>query len=1355
LVVEDKLWIGTPRGLYQYHPDEDTWAIYGTHNGLPSNDIQILQYDGEFLWVVTPDGVAAGDIRLNKWLIYTKENGLPANTVFSLDFQEDYVWAGTDRGAARFDKLIQEWEQFTVDDGLPDSVVYDIVVDGDLVYFGTAQGLTEYEINFEKWRYYPIGSDTVSNAIRFIYPTTDYLWLFTERGPIRFSKDLHSTLSFPGFDALAYSRIRDLVVDDERFWVATSDGVLIYDPANNLWRHFQEEVQLPSPSVRAFAFIQQDRWFVTDRGIALFDEGVKSWQFYGKAHGLSSEQYEAVASFGGKTFLMNRGTVDYFMPQENRWRIYPLKDVSLSAAEKTPYVSLDQEKGSYLQMTPEVRLSLSGSRFTSRYQKTHEYQIDTKQAQGSDEWAHRRDLKAQLSLPGGRTVNGFYNDTDFSQTLYGVRYKGQKGDIVQEVNWGDVRYEQGKGHLVPSIGVFGSSARLEAGSKTERYKRSLVSARGWSGEKTTGFEAEFFTGHVQEGEVTVRDVDYIRNTVFCWDTTAVPTVIDEGSEQIWMDDGDPGTNTANTREDALVGGIVGDFDLLQSYQDYRIDYRKGEIHFRTPVSDDATVVISATSMGIPQERVIKTPGTSPYALVNRYFVGGMEIIPYTFQLQVFDSLGMSRSLAEFGLDADGDGRVDAAWMDYREGILSFPTSKPFLDDVYDVLIPSSHYRMQARFETEISIFVLRHNRLIRGSEIVTVDGEVLTAGEDYVLDYTGGTLLILKEGVLAEDSETEVRYEYYRESRETFHRAGLGFGPSDNVLVELSGFAFDEEQGPDAVDPVKGLDFFGEFKWRLKGLDFKLTPEFARGVGNAQNGNGMHLRTDISSQRVRVFSEYEKYDEDFKTLHPRKFQLGSLANRMAAGVTVLPTDFLDITGQWSRQKAQTANQDREPLEENLSGRVLLSKRLLPAVSLSVRRRTLKADDFNSQKETVKGELEYQVPRNLLNKLSFKSMRVYGVWRKSWEDIDTTHTSSNGPLRKQYDNKYVRFDFSPMNLVQINTYYRGESVDARDEHMDSSLPLNRQQKWFFDATVDRIRGMNMNVRYQSEVTERFSFSETATSSVDLQRSLQSSIRFFPGQWVRFLAPFTFEINYQPNWKGYLEDNTEKLRWGEKLWQLSASDDLSSFEDNTLYQFRGEWRPSALIFFYSSVESYRIVNQNIDSRSLTDVRRLHHKLEYRPTIQSLITLQYFYSKHNTQNYSKTFRHNPMIWVEHRWSDKLLTKLNVAYLKEEKYLGNILESMGNFTPLLGFTFRWRRSDTGQSMAEIRNDLSCSFYRSHRDGADDSQNSFSNTLAVDYLPASILILRFRLTTTYKDRLYSAADNLSNTLELRLTAQF
>ena len=70
IVAGDTMWIGTPKGLYQYHAGEDTWAVYGESHGLPSNDIRILLWDGEFLWAATPEGLAYGDIKLNKWIAF-------------------------------------------------------------------------------------------------------------------------------------------------------------------------------------------------------------------------------------------------------------------------------------------------------------------------------------------------------------------------------------------------------------------------------------------------------------------------------------------------------------------------------------------------------------------------------------------------------------------------------------------------------------------------------------------------------------------------------------------------------------------------------------------------------------------------------------------------------------------------------------------------------------------------------------------------------------------------------------------------------------------------------------------------------------------------------------------------------------------------------------------------------------------------------------------------------------------------------------------------------------------------------------------------------------------------------------
>jgi len=59
------------------------------------------------------------------------------------------------------------------------------------------------------------------------------------------------------------------------------------------------------------------------------------------------------------------------------------------------------------------------------------------------------------------------------------------------------------------LGIFGTSARLELGAKTERYKRSMVSAIAFSGEKTTGLETDFFTGNYEK-------TDIFNNHLFLW-----------------------------------------------------------------------------------------------------------------------------------------------------------------------------------------------------------------------------------------------------------------------------------------------------------------------------------------------------------------------------------------------------------------------------------------------------------------------------------------------------------------------------------------------------------------------------------------------------------------------------------------------------------------------------------------------------------------------------------------------------------------------------------------------------------------------------------------------------------------------
>jgi len=129
--------------------------------------------------------------------------------------------------------------------------------------------------------------------------------------------------------------------------------------------------------------------------------------------------------------------------------------------------------------------------------------------------------------------------------------------------------------------------------------------------------------------------------------------------------------------------------------------------------------------------------------------------------------------------------------------------------------------------------------------------------------------------------------------------------------------------------------------------------------------------------------------------------------------------------------------------------------------------------------------------------------------------------------------------------------------------------------------------------------------------------------------------------------------------------------------------------------------------------------------------------------------------MIWYENRWNDRLQTKLNVTFWQEEKTTGFIRDKVYYISPLLGVVLRFRKGGNGRIWGELRNDLTFTHYNSSTSTLKESYNSYSNAFAFDYYPISVLILRTRLVTTYKDYLVPGEDGLNTTFEFRLTAQF
>ncbi|MFC1569140.1 hypothetical protein ACFL4L_02790 [bacterium] len=1343
IIADNDLWIGTPTGLYQYHYEEDSWSLYGLHNGLPDNHIQILRWDNEYLWVATPKGLAQGDIRLNKWLLHTQDNGLPSNQIYSIEFQEDYVWIGTDQGAARYDKLIEEWERFDSSSGLPDTLIYDIAVNEDLVYFGSAKGLAEYDVNFEKWRYFSQNEGLPSDTIHYIYQTTENLWLFTPAGPCRFNKQRYTTVSYLSDHRLNYENIRFFQAVNDQFWVATTSDVLIYDPNSNAWREYQESVNLPGKQVNGMSISQESSWFVTQDGVANLDEQTKTWQYVDQTHGLSMEQFNRVAKFRGRIFLINSQTIDYYKPSENRWYNHALISSASQKKGQYPSLSLNREHGSYLQMNDNLRLSLNGTRITSLFKSQGDYDLDSKTWKTSEETGNRMDVKGQLSLGKDRTLNGFYNNVDETEVMYGVRYRGQQDDLIQEVNWGDVRFEHGKHQLLNSSGIFGASARIEAGPKTDQYKRSLLSFNTFGGERTTGSELEFLTGNVKSGQFLKLDMDYVKHRYFALDTANIINKFESGREILYLDDGLISTDDKNTQS-MILAGVSGNFDRLYPTLDYTVN-ASGIIQLLKPIPENATLIINLQhTQHILQHENFTTE------LSNHYTLGIRDILPYSFQLTIRDTLDQIHPLHKFGLDKNNDGYLDPEWIDYHQGVLSFPEHHPFPSKVY-LDDPISCFQMEYTFQTELSFFTLKHDSLIRGSETLLIDGEILTPGQDYVLDYTVGSLIIIKEGILAEDSEIQIEYEYYKNTDQQFYLAGMSFGPSDNILIEASGYQFENQEG-NSKNPIQGANVWSEFKGKIKSWNFKLTPEFGQTSDGHVSGNSIYVRSDISSSKFRLYGLLEKIDSEFQSLLPKKFQLGNLRQQKKSGITIYPFRGLDLIGQWQQQESQPTETGYRNQEKNISGKVLFSRNQIPAVSISLRDQLLDTESRETRKQTMKSEVEYVVPKHYMQRLSLNTLRFYSVWRHSQEK--NILEDQQGNTAYIYDNFYLRMDFSPVDQIQINGYFRDQRARLADVNYNPIQMLNQKQKLFIDAIMDRINGINLNMRYQGEIHEFTPFNSRSEQQYTLYRRLESSMRIFPGRWISSLSPFTFQITIQPFWQGNLRNAPQDLRWTEKFW-ATKNRALTSSTNNNLYQLRGEWRPSPAFLFYSRYDHQTIQNTNQQSRFDTQINRFNQKIEFRPSLNALITVQYFRTNENKGDYSNTIRDNPMLWIDKRWNERLQTKFNITYWREVRNIGKMTEDTYTLSPLLGLTYRFYNRKDNSNKGEIRNDFSTSFYRRETAYVDQSQNTYTNNLSIDLFPASVFILRGRWSVTYIDLLKSNLDRISNLVELRLIAQF
>jgi two-component system sensor histidine kinase ChiS len=276
IVVDEQgvVWVATASGLNAY--SGDTWTVYYTSNGLPSNNVTALLVADDLLWVATTGGVGVLDCggtphdkADDQWSTYTQYNsGLVDNDTSSLAMDDaGRIWIGTvqesqsgetgsgisvlDPNGTPFDRSDDTWATFTTYSGLAHNAVRKVAAVGsNVTWIGTKEGLSclsygssPYDSSDNRWTTYTASGRLAGNSVYAIAEANlAAVWLGTDQGlsllqhrvTPHIKRDDH-WITFTTADGLAADRLRALAVDDEgRVWSGTAAGLTVLDTRGTL-----------------------------------------------------------------------------------------------------------------------------------------------------------------------------------------------------------------------------------------------------------------------------------------------------------------------------------------------------------------------------------------------------------------------------------------------------------------------------------------------------------------------------------------------------------------------------------------------------------------------------------------------------------------------------------------------------------------------------------------------------------------------------------------------------------------------------------------------------------------------------------------------------------------------------------------------------------------------------------------------------------------------------------------------------------------------------------------------------------------------------------------------------------------
>jgi len=345
-VTDGSLWLIMDEGITFFDEYTKMQRRYSTEDGLASNRMRCIEYDGRYVWVGHESwdegqkgGVSRYDTSTSTWTTYSMKTVLSSDRIDQILISQNYVWFLPERhsrsGATGYDIKRDDWfileprpdsEDEHNDRGFEGGIV-EVMDDGQEIWVGTSRnGILKFHTASDAWTLFRDRENIASNIVTRdgFQVDENYVWAGTLDGLRLYDKKLETWTNYTKPVTLTGDEVRTIAVDERYVWCGTSYGIFRYDKIEDDWIRFkqnggrqvikvgndtydwwQEESEegLVSNQITGLAVDEHYLWVATQRGANRYDRIADIWDRYTDRQGLPSRNITAVTSDGSDVWM--------------------------------------------------------------------------------------------------------------------------------------------------------------------------------------------------------------------------------------------------------------------------------------------------------------------------------------------------------------------------------------------------------------------------------------------------------------------------------------------------------------------------------------------------------------------------------------------------------------------------------------------------------------------------------------------------------------------------------------------------------------------------------------------------------------------------------------------------------------------------------------------------------------------------------------------------------------------------------------------------------------------------------------------------------------------------------------------